>query len=47
MEHVMWALDRHEKLALNIRSEYFIPYSGKAPDKLEPANRTLDTGDTE
>ena len=37
MDHVMWALDRHEKLALNIRSEYFTPYSNKAPNKLEPA----------
>tara|TARA_R110000765_G_scaffold32596_1_gene75487 strand:- start:559 stop:1023 length:465 start_codon:yes stop_codon:yes gene_type:complete len=41
MDHVMWALDRHEKLALNIRSEYFNPYSNKAPDKIEPSNNTL------
>ena len=38
MDHVMWALDRHEKLVLNIRSEYFTPYSNKAPNKLEPSN---------
>jgi len=38
MDHVMWSLDRHEKLVLNIRSEYFTPYSSKAPNKLEPSN---------
>ena len=38
MDHVMWSLDRHEKLVLNIRSEYFTPYSNKAPNKLEPSN---------
>ena len=41
MDHTMWTLDRHENLALNIRSEYFIPYVSTAPDKLEPSNNTL------
>ena len=41
MDHTMWTLDRHEKLALNIRSEYFTPYVATAPDKLEPSKNTL------
>ena len=36
MDHVMWALDRHEKLALNIRDQCFKPFPKKAPYKLEP-----------
>ena len=36
MEHVMWALDRHEKLALNIRDGYFKPFPKTAPYKIEP-----------
>ena len=38
MDHTMWSLDRHEKLALNIRSEYFKTFPKKAPYKLEPKN---------
>ena len=38
MDHTMWFLDRHEKLALNIRSEYFKTFPKKAPYKLEPKN---------
>ena len=36
MEHVMWALDRHEKLALNIRDQYFKTFKSTAPYKIEP-----------
>ena len=38
MDHVMWALDRHEKLALNIRDQYFKPFKSTAPYKIEPKN---------
>ena len=38
MDHVMWALDRHEKLALNIRDQYFKTFPKTAPYKLEPKN---------
>jgi len=38
MDHVMWALDRHKKLALNIRDQYFKPYPKQAPYKIEPKN---------
>ena len=36
MDHVMWALDRHEKLALNIRDGYFKTFPKTAPYKIEP-----------
>ena len=38
MDHVMWSLDRHKKLALNIRDGYFKPYPKIAPYKIEPKN---------
>ena len=36
MEYTMWCLDRHEKLALNIRDQYFKTFKSTAPYKLEP-----------
>ena len=38
MDHTMWSLDRHEKLALNIRDKYFKTFLKKSPYKLEPKN---------
>ena len=38
MEYTMWCLDRHEKLALNIRDQYFKTFKSTAPYKLEPEN---------
>ena len=36
MDHVMWFLDRHKDIALNIREGYFKPYPKTSPYKLEP-----------
>tara|TARA_R100000656_G_scaffold42110_1_gene34987 strand:+ start:350 stop:808 length:459 start_codon:yes stop_codon:yes gene_type:complete len=38
MDHVMWFLDRYEKVSLNIREGYFKPYTENTPYKLEPKN---------
>ena len=38
MDHTMWSLDRHEKLALNIRDQYFKPYPKQSIYKIEPKN---------
>ena len=38
MDHVMWELDRYEKIYLNIREGYFKPYPKTAPYKIEPKN---------
>tara|TARA_Y100000310_G_C20275929_1_gene620216 strand:+ start:12 stop:512 length:501 start_codon:yes stop_codon:yes gene_type:complete len=36
MDHVMWFLDRHDEVCLNIREGYFTPFSSTSPYKLEP-----------
>ena len=36
MDHVMWFLDRHKDISLNIREGYFKPYPKTAPYKVEP-----------
>ena len=36
MDHVMWFLDRHKDIALNIREGCFKPYPKTSPYKLEP-----------
>ena len=38
MDHVMWFLDRHKDIALNIREGCFKPYPKTSPYKLEPEN---------
>ena len=41
MDHVMWFLDRHKTLSLNIREGYFKPYSKNSPYKIEPKKEKL------
>ena len=36
MDHVMWFLDRHKDISLNIREGYFTPYPKTVPYKVEP-----------
>ena len=36
MDHIMWFLDKHKEVSLNIREGYFKPYPKTSPYKMEP-----------